>query len=214
MISVHQIRAARALLNIKQSELALMAGISLASLNNIEREVTVPRTNTLSKIRKALESFGIEFTSQEGVRRRQEQHSVQIFEGYSAIKIWFSDIVEVLKRTEAGTVFLLGIDDKKFSQNHQEDFDHYLMMLAKNKWREKALICEGDRHLYAPQKTTEYRWVSKEIFTQVPYAVYGDTYAIITWGPPIRLTLIRNQSIADSMRRQFMNHWQAAQHVY
>jgi transcriptional regulator with XRE-family HTH domain len=58
-----QIRAARALLNVKQSELAKAAGISLATLNNIERGVGDPRASTLDAIGRALEQAGVETES-------------------------------------------------------------------------------------------------------------------------------------------------------
>jgi CheY-like chemotaxis protein/DNA-binding XRE family transcriptional regulator len=62
MISVEQIRAARAMLNLGQKELALKAGISVATLNNIERQAhRNPKFSTLRAIQMALESDGIEF---------------------------------------------------------------------------------------------------------------------------------------------------------
>ena len=67
MISSAQIRAGRALLNIKQSDLAKAAGISLATLNNIERGIGDPRSSTLQAIEKALSDAGVE-TDEDGVR--------------------------------------------------------------------------------------------------------------------------------------------------
>lgn len=62
MISVGQIRAARAMLNIKQKDLADKAGISIATLNNIERGVQLdPKISTMHAIQGALEKSGIEF---------------------------------------------------------------------------------------------------------------------------------------------------------
>jgi transcriptional regulator with XRE-family HTH domain len=61
VISPSQIRAARSLIGIKQSDLARGAGISLATLNNIERGVGDPRTSTLEAIERALAGAGIEF---------------------------------------------------------------------------------------------------------------------------------------------------------
>lgn len=62
MISEKQIKAARALLGIKQSDLVKMAGISIATLNNIERGAqTDPKLSTLKAIQGALEKEGIEF---------------------------------------------------------------------------------------------------------------------------------------------------------
>lgn len=63
MVSPSQIRAARSLIGIKQSDLARGAGISLATLNNIERGVGDPRTSTLEAIERALAGAGIEFAS-------------------------------------------------------------------------------------------------------------------------------------------------------
>lgn len=62
MISPSQIRAARSIINAKQSELAKAAGISLATLNNIERGVGDPRTSTLDAIEKALAQAGVKMT--------------------------------------------------------------------------------------------------------------------------------------------------------
>lgn len=59
MITPAQIRAGRALVNAKQSELAKAAGISLATLNNIERGLGDPRASTLDAIEKALVSAGV-----------------------------------------------------------------------------------------------------------------------------------------------------------
>ena len=59
MMNPSQIRAARAIINAKQSELAKAAGISLATLNNIERGVGDPRTSTLDSIAAALSDAGV-----------------------------------------------------------------------------------------------------------------------------------------------------------
>lgn len=60
-ISSRQIRAGRAMLEIKQKELASAAGVSLATLNNIERGVADPRSSTLGAIERALNTAGIDF---------------------------------------------------------------------------------------------------------------------------------------------------------
>ena len=59
MINPSQIRAARAIINAKQSELAKVAGVSLATLNNIERGIGDPRTSTLDSISEALANAGV-----------------------------------------------------------------------------------------------------------------------------------------------------------
>jgi transcriptional regulator with XRE-family HTH domain len=68
-----QIRAARALLGIRQDELAKAAKIGLATLQRIEQTEGLVQANfsTVLKIQTALERSGIEFTEQDemiGVR--------------------------------------------------------------------------------------------------------------------------------------------------
>lgn len=61
MITPAQIRGARAMLNMKQTELASAAGVSEMSIKNIERGATDPRASTLLAIQNALEGAGIVF---------------------------------------------------------------------------------------------------------------------------------------------------------
>lgn len=62
MISVEQIRGARVMLGLDQKTLAGKAGISVATLNNIERGAQKdPKISTIRAIRSALEAEGIEF---------------------------------------------------------------------------------------------------------------------------------------------------------
>ena len=60
MITPAQIRAGRAMLGVKQSDLAMAAGLSLATLNNIERGLSDPRASTLEALARALAQAGIE----------------------------------------------------------------------------------------------------------------------------------------------------------
>ncbi len=55
-----QIRAARALLGWKQTDLAAASGVSEISVKNIERSATDARGSTLRKIQEALEAAGVE----------------------------------------------------------------------------------------------------------------------------------------------------------
>jgi predicted transcriptional regulator len=75
MITPAQIRAARALVNMKQVELAAAAGVSEMSVKNIERGATDPRVSTLQALQGALEAAGVIFVAENdegpGVRLRK-----------------------------------------------------------------------------------------------------------------------------------------------
>lgn len=66
MITSAQIRAARALLGWKQTDLATASGVSEISVKNIERGATDARGSTLGKLQVALEEAGIEIIPQSG----------------------------------------------------------------------------------------------------------------------------------------------------
>lgn len=61
MITPAQIRAARALIGWKQSDLAAASGVSEISIKNIERGATDPRGSTLSSIQSAFAKAGVVF---------------------------------------------------------------------------------------------------------------------------------------------------------
>ena len=64
MITIEQIRGARAMLGLKQKDLAAKANISTGTLNNIERGVQKdPKISTLKAIQDALEKEQIMFIS-------------------------------------------------------------------------------------------------------------------------------------------------------
>ena len=60
MISIEQIKAARALLDWTQDELAVAADLSKPSINTLERRIANPKVETLNAIQKALEKAGAE----------------------------------------------------------------------------------------------------------------------------------------------------------
>jgi transcriptional regulator with XRE-family HTH domain len=74
-VSIKQIKAARALLEWSQDDLATKAGVSVPTVKRLEAMAGLlgGRAETAYKLRTALESAGIEFTNgdQPGVRLRR-----------------------------------------------------------------------------------------------------------------------------------------------
>jgi transcriptional regulator with XRE-family HTH domain len=61
-----QCRAARAILNLEQSDIADKAGIARATLIDFEKGQRVPRATTIAAIRAALEAAGVGFIAENG----------------------------------------------------------------------------------------------------------------------------------------------------
>jgi len=69
VIEAAQIRAARALLDLSQTDLATLASLSVASVKRLEAATAIRGTaETVWKIQKALETAGVEFIPEEGAR--------------------------------------------------------------------------------------------------------------------------------------------------
>src|SRR5271170_6525673 len=66
MITSEQCRAARALLNWSQGDLANDAGVGIVTVRQLEADVHVPRRATLAVIRRAFETAGVEFIDENG----------------------------------------------------------------------------------------------------------------------------------------------------
>jgi transcriptional regulator with XRE-family HTH domain len=83
MIDAGQIRAARALLNLSQADLATTASVHVATIRRIEAGPDIRgAAETLWRIERALEAAGIEFIPAEagkgpGLRLRHEPRTLQ-----------------------------------------------------------------------------------------------------------------------------------------
>ena len=209
MITTEQIRAARGLLNWTQRQLAEAAGISTRNLVLIEKGSVKPRPETLGYIQQALEKAHVMFTENRGVQLFAERFDVEKYEGPSCVDTLLNDTLKTLQ-TQSGDYLLAVTDERKFSANAStKSWTTYYQQMATQGLKERILLRKGDHHFIGVP--TSYRWVDEDVFGTVPYSVYGDRLSIITWGPPVRMVIIRNASIAETFRRQFEINWANAE---
>jgi len=203
MITNYQIKAARALLNWKQTDLAAAAQISLATLASLEQSSGSPRAATWDAVRGALETQGIEFTDDPGVRLRREKFKLEILEGYESILDVWKDIEITLP--DNSEVLISGVNERTWIKKYGADFKAMIKRRRNRNIINRILIAEDDMLLSGPAQY--YRAIPKWLFQQNPYYVYADRLAIINWGPPQTVLLIRNATIAETFRRQFEFNW-------
>ena len=207
MINARQIRAARALLNWNQTQLADFAGVARSSIKNIENEITAPRADSASAIQEAFENHGVEFLPGSGVRLRNEM--VTVLEGENANQKLLEDVYNTLSQTSGGEVLITGL--KEFVDPASDDYKRVVMhieRLAKINATERVLLEEGDTNFISPWEC--YRWIPKDYFSEAPFQLYGNKLALISWGPPQQIVIIENPLFAASFRNLFNFAWDRA----
>src|SRR3989339_2194432 len=207
-ITTAQIRGARGILNWSQSDLAERTGISATSIGSIEKGQSQPRESTLQAIQKAFEASGIEFLGKDGVRIKTGE--VRVFTGRSGYLEFFEDIYDTLDR-EGGTVYVSNVDERKFVKWHGDMGDYHLEKMSglKQKVNYKILIQEGDTYFPASDYS-EYKWISREHFTTVPFYVYGKKLGIILFENEPTIILLDYPAVAQAYRLQFSAMWEDA----
>lgn len=208
MISIEQIKAARALLEWTQEDLASAAGLSKPAINMLERRLSNPTMDTLNAIQTALERAGVEFTAGPGVRLCSAILKTQIFEGDDSLLRLAHDIFETLKGTD-GALMVAGIDEKKYRNIGGPRILKEIEKRRRHGIRSLYLSCEGDLNFI--ESVEFYRWVPREFFSRTPWYVYGNKYAIFLWGPPKKVVLIENSEIAETYRQQFLAQWNSGE---
>ena len=72
----HQCKAARAMLDLSQDQLAKLSGVAVSTIIPFEQSQRKPHRSTVKKLQKALDTAGIEFIDENGggagVRLRKE----------------------------------------------------------------------------------------------------------------------------------------------
>src|SRR5262245_33161383 len=95
MLTIEQIRAARALLDWSQSDLADKAELSQTGIARIENGTNKPNTSTLEKIADAFENAGIEFIGQNGLRKKTDE--IKVLRGREGFTTFMNDVYETAK---------------------------------------------------------------------------------------------------------------------
>ncbi len=204
LISTAQIRAARGLLNWSQSDLADRTGISATSIGSIENGNTHPREQTLVTIQRVLERAGVDFLPDQGVRVRQLQ--LRTFSGRQGFIDFYDDIYETLK-ADPGEVFVSNVDEREFVKWLGDYAERHIARMNEIKGVSyKILIREGDE--YTPGASyAEYRWMPRDLFSSVPFYIYGGKSALLLFGPDVRVIVMNYPEIRDAFRIQFLDIW-------
>ncbi len=169
-INARQIKAARALLDWSQEDLAAASGLSIATIRKIESGAMSPRDKTMGSIVSALEEANIEFTTPDGVRLKDQ--NIMVIEGVDCFLQLTEDIYYTMKGCGSDCIRFMNGDSSRMNSIEWAS----LVKLRKASMRFRILIKEGNTNLHLP--LDEYRWVPAAYFRYNLLAIYKNKVAI------------------------------------
>jgi transcriptional regulator with XRE-family HTH domain len=206
-----QIRAARMLVDWDADDLARRISMSRVSIQNIERGDTRPKPETIDKIIQAFSEVGIEFTENEGLRRRPS--GVEIFEGPERFDSFYTFLYEHLK-IHGGDVCLSVTDEGLLAKYRRNPSLHYdRMQDLCDKGTVKSFRILANKSDFASKYPyNSYKWQDKANVAPTAFYTFGDCLALITFvhSPAPYVVVLQSASIADAYRQAFDVAWDAA----
>lgn len=170
-IKAAQIRAARALLNWSQKDLAERADISDVSVINYENEKRTPHQSTLNKIIQAFELAGILFTDH-GLEYKKDV--ITTVEGEDWYLRVLDDVYYSLMDQKDAELLVICADDRSSPPAVNDRY----RKIRNAGIRMRQLVEEGNTYLMGPLK--EYRYMPRERFNNYVTLVYGNKVAVCT----------------------------------
>ncbi len=209
MPSIAQIRAARALLDWSQSDLANHAKLSQTGIARIENGTNKPNSRTLEKITRAFDRSFVEFI-EDGVRLAQDK--LHIFSGEGSLRQLQDDIYHELCKIPDAEVLLLGINE--ILPEEKEDFEYTKMHIERMQQagiQERIIVNETESNFIAPKSW--YRKVPENFFSGHTVFVYNDKIALAVRDPYHKVILLDNILFAQTIKAFFEFVWANAKPV-
>lgn len=213
--SSSQLRAARALLNWSRAELAEKTGVSEPTLHRLENNIGDPETRTQKKIRYTLEEHGIEFTSDDGVKKRSD--SVVKLEGFDDFKYFMDQVYYAATQPYSidGTkpICICNLDNSLFRKHMKDHHPLHVERLKKiSGLKIRSLSAEADRNHVAGADYLVYRYLRELKGVVAPFYVFGDTFAVLDFNvvEPPKIIMVHSPALARSYRDQFAIMWRNA----
>lgn len=207
MMTTHQLKAARALLDWTQQDLARAAGVHLNVVNNIERGSSSPRQNTLEKLESALISQGIVFIGARGVELARQAVSVRKAEGEGFIRTLLADILAVAKSPDDEVLSILA-DIRNYDAHDADTARAFYAEKDKRGFTER-LITRAMPGFY-PRHSEFFRVVDPARLGGADTIIYGNRVAFIMWQQQ-EAVMLQGDALATAQRRLFEALWETGQ---
>lgn len=209
LLSPAQIRAARALLDWNQEDLANATGLARPTIVNIESKHQMPGSKTIEKLLAVFDKAGVRFTENDGVRKKKS--FVRVFRGEKEAYEYFNIVLNHTKKT-FDPIFINNVSPDSYARCFTDFYNSpYVQEMSKMKDKidTRIISCEGDNR--EPIAYATYRRIPKKNFSAAtPFYVFGDYLAICLFLDEVMIFLIKDKSCAELYRKKFLSQWDLA----
>jgi transcriptional regulator with XRE-family HTH domain len=209
-ISPIQSKAARTYLDWTQQDLGREAGIDRSTVRNFENGLS-PRRESVVKIRKALEKHGIEFTEDDGVKRRGME--VKVHQGIGSRAEFYNDLLQTAKE-RCGEIYCVLPSQAAFMRVFGVDEGENLEQLAilGKIAKIKCLVTEPSAS-NPVLSTVQFRLTANHIIRSDFIFGYGNKYVIALERELTDFTfvLLHTPQTAQEFRLNFLSAWEDAE---
>ncbi len=212
MLTIEQIRAARALLDWSQSDLADHADLSQTGIARIENGTNKPNSKTVEKIMGAFDHAGIEFIDTTGVKKKSGE--VKIYRGHKGFSFFLDDVYETAvkygTKENPTEVFLSNVVHENWIKWMGADkWKNHTDRMTKNKdvMDVRILVQEGDANFPASEYS-QYKWVSKDLFNDQSFYSYHNKLAFLNFkDDDVQIMIMEQAEFAAGYRNLFRVAW-------
>ncbi len=212
MVTIEQMRAARALLGWSQNDLADRSGLSQTGVARIENGTNKPNSQTLDKIRSTFEKANIEFIDTTGVKKRTG--TIKMLRGKDAMSDFLDAVYQMI--VDTGTpekptqLFMYNVVQTNWTKwMGQERWDaHHKRMSERRECIDcRTILKEGD-YYFPSAAWTEYKWFPEEIFSDKTFYSFGTKLAFIQFfEDDMEIMIMDNPEFAEGYNNLFQIAW-------
>lgn len=212
MLTIDQIRAARALLNWSQADLAEKAGLSQTGIARIENGTNKPNTSTLNKIEAAFDKADIEFIGTVGLRKRAGE--VRVLSGPDAMSDFLDDVYETIikhgTQENPTQVYLSNVVHQNWLKwmGPQRWKNHTDRMTAKKDIMDVRIIVKEGDYNFPTNAYSKYKWISASLFNDKSFYSYHDKLAFLNFmDDSLQIFIMQQSDFAKGYRDLFLIAW-------
>ncbi len=207
MITPTQMRAARAMLDLSQTEVADSLGIKGNSLSKIEGGAETTATR-IKEIQQFYERAGVEFIENEGVRWRKAE--VRKYQGKQGFLSFMLHVYETAAK-KGDPICVAYVDERDWQRTLGEDVALELRQKtsALRKVDAKILVKEGDWNFTATDYA-KYMWLPAEDMGETPFYIFGNNIAFIQFAENVEnveVLVLEHPVFAKSFLKMFDSVW-------